>query len=553
MQRELFSLLGENTPPVSVFDDAPRFKDRPTWKQKASPWSWAGFKNPARKDGLVLHHWIRGKYEMDPEDDYAFAQYNQRLAVPPGIAHDFSRADYNQAGLDKEGAGDWTFEETKYLFGMCEDYELRWVVIHDRYSFLRKLHKPAPGGTVIEVKKEEGVTPNSTPSTPATPAAPPTPVAEKDEKKKEPTFTTSSTRTIEDLKSRYYDVCQRLLKLHEQQRGTPLTPTEEEMYKQMKYPLENEIKRKQHLERLLSRSPAEIAEEEALVLESRKLEAAAEVMLVERAEILRLLDAPVSNSKITQYQTSQGLTQLTNTFMLMDKSKKRKDAPNTPVSGSPPSPQSGSDLLIQQQQQLQQKGNNKNGHKKNSVAAAAGGSISPSRSVTPVTAPGTSATLGAGNNEGTATQPKGVTKNKKTKESAKKGAAAGAAAVAAAIQRKLTPQEEAAYGISYHDKLSAGVYLRSSKIATYKQALQGKMNLVLAEMGLPPRPVMPTAKVCAKFDSLQHSISVLLEAKKQADKLDAEIRILRAQKGLPPSGEQQQRPPQQQQQQQQQQ
>lgn len=539
MQRELFSLLGENTPPVSVFDDAPRFKDRPTWKQKASPWSWAGFKNPARKDGLVLHHWIRGKYEMDPEDDYAFAQYNQRLAAPPGITYDFSRADYNQAGLDQGGAGDWTFEETKYLFGMCEDYELRWVVVHDRYSFLRKLHKTAPVGTVIEVKMEEGVSPNLTPSTPSTPAAPATPVADKDEKKNDSTLATSSTRTIEELKSRYYDVCQRLLKLHEQQRGTPLTPAEEELYKQMKYPLENEIKRKQHLERLLSRSPAEIAEEEALVLESRKLEAAAEVMLAERAEILRLLDAPVSNSKITQYQTSQGLTQLTNTFMLMDKSKKRKDTPSTPISGSPPPSQLGQDLSAQQQQQ--QKSSNKNGHRKNS-AVTVGGSHSPSRSVTPVTAPGTSATLGAGSNDGAVTQTKGATKNKKTKESTKKGAAAGAAAVAAAIQRKLTPQEEAAYGISYHDKLSPGVYLRSSKIATYKQALQGKMNLVLAEMGLPPRPVMPTARVCAKFDSLQHSISVLLEAKKQADKLDAEIRILRTQKGLPPSGEQQQLP-----------
>lgn len=526
MQRELFSLLGENTPPVSVFDDAPRFKDRPTWKQKASPWSWAGFKNSARNDGLVLHHWIRGKYEMDPEDDYAFAQYNKQLVAPPGVAYDFTRSDYDQAGLVQGGDGDWTFEETRYLFALCEDYELRWVVIHDRYSFLRELK---PKETVTEVKKEE----DATPSTPTTPATPTKLVVNKDEKK-ESTPTTSSTRTIEELKSRYYDVCQRMLKLQEQKRGEPLTPTEEELYKQMNYPLENEIKRKQHLERLLSRSPAEIAEEEALVLESRKLEAAAEVMLVERAEILRLLDAPVSNSKITKYQTSQGLTQLTNTFMLMDKSKKRKEASSTPVSGSPPPPsQTVQDVSTQQQQQ---KGTTKNVNKKNTAAAtAAGGSLSPSRSVTPVTAPGTSATLGDG-----AAQAKGTIKNKKTKESIKKGAAAGAAAVAAAIQRKLTPQEEAAYGISYHEKLSAGVFLRSSKIATYKQVLQGKMNLVLAEMGLPPRPVMPTAKVCAKFDSLQHSISVLLEAKKQADKLDAEIRILRAQKGMPPAGEQSQ-------------
>lgn len=555
MQRELYSLLGENTPPVAVFES--KFKERPTWKQKASPWSWAPFKNSARKDDLVLHHWIRGKYEND-EEEYSFAKYNQKLSIPH-----FTPDDYQRALSDK----DWTYEETKYLFDLCEDYELRWVVIHDRYNFVspsKEASKPQEDTDMKDVSpekpnseespiiktedqstkenntsgekkvKEETVNSEKTSS-----GENKTEESKKEEPRPEAKKETNGERTIEDLKSRFYDIGRRILKLR-QQKGETMGPAEDELYKQMKYSKENEVKRKQHLERLLSRSPAEIAEEEALVLESRKLETAAEMMLSERAEILRLLDAPLSNNKITQYQTSQGLAQLTNTLLMSDKGKKRKDTPgssNTPISGSPPPEGTESPSQVQQKSTAAtgapEKGSNKSGQNtkrsaNTQVSSPTGSSVG---NKLPTSSSGTN--LAATNSEGTP-GTKGTQKNKKQKdkESVKKGAAAGAAAVAAAIQKKLTSKEEAAYGISYHDKLTAGVYLRSTKIATYKQALQAKMNLVLAELGIPPRPVMPTGKVCAKFDSLQHSISVLLEAKKQADKLETEIRILRTQKGF---------------------
>lgn len=82
------------------------------------------------------------------------------------------------------------------------------------------------------------------------------------------------------------------------QKSETVGQAEDEMYRQMKYSKESEVKRKEHLECLLARSPAEIAEEEALVLESRKLEAAAEMMLLERAEILKILDAPTPTQKL---------------------------------------------------------------------------------------------------------------------------------------------------------------------------------------------------------------------------------------------------------------
>jgi DNA methyltransferase 1-associated protein 1 len=235
--------------------------------------------------------------------------------------------------------------------------------------------------------------------------------------------------------------------------------------KQMKFSKENELKRKAHLEKLLARNPGEVAEEEALVIESRKLEAAAERMLQERQELLRLLDSPQSTASVSQYQTSQGLAQLTQQLLTTDKTRKQQRKDN---SGS-------------------------------STPSASGSSVPVSSAV--VTA---------------------------KKQDVKKN---NVAVVAQVIQKKLSAKEEAAFGISYHDRLTPGVYIRSTRIASLKSSLQQKAQGIMQELGLPSRPVMPTAKVCAKFDSLQHSIGVLLEAKRQEDKLETELRILRSQKG----------------------
>jgi DNA methyltransferase 1-associated protein 1 len=409
MQRELYSLLGENTPPISITDN--KFRDKPNWRQKATPWTWSAFKNRARTDDLTLYHWVRGTQAEDEE--YSFAKLNQKIQVPQ-----FDRTDYEEALTDAR----WTYEETRYLFDLCRDYDLRWVVVHDRYNW----------------KKEDG-----------------------DDSM--PVDETTDGRTIEDVKERYYSVCRALLKLSHTRAGTTLSPADEDVYKQMKFSKENELKRKAHLEKLLTRSPAEVAEEEALVIESRKLEAAAEQMLKERAEILRLLDAPQASGSIAQYQVSQGLAQLTTSLLTTEKTRKRRD-----------SGQSTPDLV---------------------------------QTESPTAAPALSTK---------------VVKPEQPKKTA-------ATAVAQLVQKKLSAKEEAAFGITYHEKLTPGVYLRSTKMVTLKQAIAQKVSGALNEMGLPSKPVMATAKVCAKFESLQQSIRVLLEAKRQLDKLDTEVKILRVQ------------------------
>lgn len=408
---------------------------------------------------------------------------------------------------------------------MCQDYDLRWIVIHDRYDFqqaVRDAHPDQKPST--PVKPEESLSTEDLPTESIKTA----PI----------TYSDPKIRTIEDLKARFYDVGRKVLKFR-QARGEPSGPSQDVLYKQMKYSKENEIIRKKHLEQLLARSPAEIAEEEALVLESRKLEAAAETLLLERAEVLKLLNAPSPTIKTAEYQTSQGLVQLTNQ-LLSDKSRKRKDPSGATIpdstSPSPATPSAAEAAAAtsapakpQAQQETAAASATASGRKGEKAAAAAAPELKKSGSSTKIKTEEEAASTSTASASNTKTK-----KGKREKEptSSKKGHLTGSQAIAAAIHRKLSSKEEAAYGLSYHEKLNTGVYLRSSKITNYRPSQQAKIIQVLAELGIPSRPVMPTARVTSKFDSLQQSISVLLEAKKQADKLETEIKVLKAQKEM---------------------
>ena len=47
--------------------------------RRVRPWKWVAFSNPARRDGLVLHHWRR---QADEGKDYPFAKFNKSIEVP---------------------------------------------------------------------------------------------------------------------------------------------------------------------------------------------------------------------------------------------------------------------------------------------------------------------------------------------------------------------------------------------------------------------------------------------------------------------------------------
>lgn len=433
MQRELYSLLGENQPPV-VVQPSSKFKEKLAAITKPSPWTSVPFR---ANSTVTLHHWVKGSKEStdtEPQESQ-YAKLNVHLTIPRFTREDYEafmtkvdekkldNANENTDAAKKEDRSEesdksWEFDEIEYLFDLCRRYDMKWFVIHDRYSF-------------------------------------------------------AEPRTLEDLKEKFYEVCKRYF-----QAKSPDDP----MIENLNYPRQKEIERKKYLQRLLARSAAEIAEEEALIIESRKFEMAAKKTLNERESLLRLLDSPNSDQSVSQYMTSQGISQLYGS-LLSDKSKKRKH--NAVVPENPWMKQQ--QQFAQQRQQLQQmQDKSQDGHE-----------------------------IGS---------PRKTKKQKQEIQTAMKRKAESV--YAEHLLKNFNSEERDALGVVAHgDKLPPGVYLRSSKISTFKPALQNKVVATLQELELPVRPVMPTGDVIKRHEELLKRIATLVDLKKHLDKLEAEKAI----------------------------
>ncbi|GME84333.1 unnamed protein product [Ambrosiozyma monospora] len=376
--------------------------------------------------------------------------------------------DYNK--LLKDINPDWSYKETKYLFDLAKRYDLRWAVIIDSYEYV-------PDEDEIKVKKEDEDKVDDKEK------------SKDDEKKETKTYT---PRTVEDLKDQLYKVSSKLLNSKQDDgvvKDVALIKALDSFDKN------KEIERKKYLNRLLHRAPTEIAEEESLVIEARKFELAAKKMLMERAQLLQLLDSPQSSAPIHQFLTSSGLTQLYNTLMTVDKSKKRKtEAPVAPQLGPnaiPYTQQLAKQQAAQQQAQA---------HKQQQQGGSAANSHH---------------------------------NDKKSQKQQHQQQQKPQSEILKLLQSRLTPEEMEVYGIKFHEeKVQAGVYLRSQKIVTFKPAVQSKVVEILNELGISMRLTMPTGAVCSKFDKLMHRIASLVDLKKQTDKIEAEVTLMKRQKGL---------------------
>ncbi|KAL6055726.1 hypothetical protein STEG23_006026 [Scotinomys teguina] len=204
MHREVYALLysdKKDAPPLLPSDTGQGYRTvkAKLGSKKVRPWKWMPFTNPARKDGAMFFHWRRAAEEGK---DYPFARFNKTVQVPV-----YSEQEY-QLYLHDDA---WTKAETDHLFDLSRRFDLRFVVIHDRYD-----HQ--------QFKK----------------------------------------RSVEDLKERYYHICAKLANV----RAVPGTD--------LKIPVfdaGHERRRKEQLERLYNRTPEQVAEEEYLLQELRKIEA----------------------------------------------------------------------------------------------------------------------------------------------------------------------------------------------------------------------------------------------------------------------------------------
>ncbi|PCG91624.1 Hypothetical protein PENO1_092890 [Penicillium occitanis (nom. inval.)] len=448
--RELFALLGEKAPPIALNENKYKLKKS---NRRATPWRWTEFTNEARSDGLVLRHWKKTETANKPAkpDDatmevdeqttdgaqkgpkqYAFAKYNIKAQVPRRYTDD-----QYQRYLQSD---DWSREETDYLMGLVEEYDLRWVIIADRYDYQPKIAENSEGNATALV-------------------------------------TAKSVRTMEQMKARYYTVAANMLALEH----PPSEMSEAEFAlheKMMKFDPDRERQRKELAALQLNRTADEVREEGILLEELKRIVTNEQNFIAERRELYARLDVPYHVSNTTMYQSSQGLSQLLSTLLQADKSKKRRSILG-PESVPSPAGQTPFQALPNGAREVE----------------------------TPTAAP-----------------------------SNKKGAAAAAASAAATPTqptiRTLTKEEEQRYGVQHHDRVTPGVHFRNDKATKLTQAKSNiqtqKLAAALTELDIPLRLLMPTEKVCKEFEKLIHQVNTLLDARKVAEKVESEIRVLEA-------------------------
>ncbi|KAL3131021.1 hypothetical protein ABBQ38_000343 [Trebouxia sp. C0009 RCD-2024] len=223
MSREAFALLDGShpIPPSHLAVDLNKKAALAGLKQKRKfsskgllTYQFRPFTNPARKDGLVLQHWVKcfkdtaGKLR-EADETYPFAKFNKQLYI---FKYDDDEWDNV---LVKDPA--WTREETDYLLQLCELFDLRFLIIADRYEY--------PGGV---------------------------------------------HRSMEDIKARYYAVARQLLVGRE---GTEDSVANNVLVRHP-FNLTHERERKRGLELAVSRTPQQEAEENAILEQAAIIQAA---------------------------------------------------------------------------------------------------------------------------------------------------------------------------------------------------------------------------------------------------------------------------------------
>jgi len=121
VSREVLSLY-DGEMPIMPTKSTTVLKNKRKIIKPAAKWKYRSFKNPARSDNLLLKHWQLSKHK---KKEYKFAKANKKIRLL-----DYSDEDYEQNFKSE----DWSRKETDYLMSLCREYDLRWIVILDRFE-----------------------------------------------------------------------------------------------------------------------------------------------------------------------------------------------------------------------------------------------------------------------------------------------------------------------------------------------------------------------------------------------------------------------------------
>ncbi|XP_043687174.1 SWR1-complex protein 4-like isoform X1 [Telopea speciosissima] len=207
ISREVYALTGGLAPLMPSIDIS-HLKRRSHSDKEKITWRWLPFTSSARTDNLQLYHWVRVVNDVPPTGDYSFAKYNKAVDIVK-----YSDEEYDKHLTDPM----WSKAETDQLFDLCERFDLRFVVIADRFP---------------------------------------------------------SSRTVEELKDRYYTVSREILIA----RASSTADVSGHPLVKEPYNVAQEIERKRALSMVLSqtkqqeRKDAEILAEAKRITESRMLE-----------------------------------------------------------------------------------------------------------------------------------------------------------------------------------------------------------------------------------------------------------------------------------------
>jgi len=126
INREVWGLIRKDDmeqPPIIPTEEPQIYKHpKAKFRNKVRKWRWIPFKNSARSDNAEFCHW---RCATDDAVEYPFARLNKKVNLQT-----YTEAEYIQYLEDEN----WTKAETDYLFELCQQYDLRFYIIHDRWD-----------------------------------------------------------------------------------------------------------------------------------------------------------------------------------------------------------------------------------------------------------------------------------------------------------------------------------------------------------------------------------------------------------------------------------
>lgn len=310
ISREVQALMGDSVPPVQILD-APKYKSKPSLAAKlyrARHWDARVFTPGARKDGLHLSHWKRAlplqrpantngdtlmengekensKLEYQFEEEFPMEKWDIHVTVPQ----------YTDEQYEKHyQTDDWTREETDYLMRLISDYDLRWILVADRYDPLE-----IPPATAIDTGENTEIAKQYPP------------------------------RTVEQMKSRFYSIAAQDLELRTPK--STMNPTEFTLWERMRnFDAKTETLRKNTAEKLFERTKDEAEEERTLLEELNRITKNEDEFISMRRDLYARLESAPSLRRNERGEeqnivlSSAGLSDLLSRLFAKEKHLKRR-------------------------------------------------------------------------------------------------------------------------------------------------------------------------------------------------------------------------------------